>query len=164
MRTRIATVSDENRVSELLLASYTELMARDYEPGVLAASLPKMVRANTSLLGSGTFYIVDGPNSTAIGCGGWTLAAPGSGMETAGVANLRHFATHPGFTRQGIGRLIFSRCVEAARLAGVTIFQAYASLTAVAFYSSLGLQHIGDFDLQLGDGVALSAALMQGKV
>jgi GNAT superfamily N-acetyltransferase len=121
MRTRIATVSDENRVSELLLASYTELMARDYEPGVLAASLPKMVRANTSLLGSGTFYIVDGPNSTAIGCGGWTLAAPGSGMETAGVANLRHFATHPGFTRQGIGRLIFSRCVEAARLAGVTI-------------------------------------------
>ena len=164
MRVRIAAASNENAVSALLRASYTELMARDYGAAILAAALPAMVRANPSLLGSGTFYVVDGPNASFIGCGGWTLAAPGSKTETTSLAHLRHFATHPHFARRGIGRLIYHRCVEAARLAGVTTFQAYSSLTAIPFYASVGLRLIRTFDLSLGGDVTLPAAMMEAEL
>jgi GNAT superfamily N-acetyltransferase len=164
MRTRIATLGDEASVSALLLASYTNLMAKDYDAAVLAAALPRMVRANPTLLASGTFYVVDGPASLPAGCGGWTLAAPGTQAETAGLAHLRHFATHPDYTRQGIGRLIYNQCRDAAKLAGATRFQAYASLTSVPFYASVGLQFIGDFDITMGGDVKLPAALMEGAI
>jgi GNAT superfamily N-acetyltransferase len=164
MRIRIATLSDENPVSELLLASYSELMAREYDARALAAALPRMVRANPHLLASGTFYVVDGPAASIIGCGGWTLEAPDTKAETDGVAHLRHFATHPNFARRGVGRLIYSRCVEAAKLVGATKIQAYSSLTAVPFYSSVGLEPIRNFDLPLGDEVKLPAVLMEGKL
>ena len=49
MRTRIAVRSDESSVSELFLASYSELMAKDYDVGVLTAALSSVVRANPSL-------------------------------------------------------------------------------------------------------------------
>jgi GNAT superfamily N-acetyltransferase len=164
MRARLAVPSDEILVSALLLASYTTLMAKDYDAVVLAAALPRMVRANPSLLCSGTFYVVDAPAASVIGCGGWTLAAPGTEMEIASLAHLRHFATHPDFTRQGVGRLIYDRCVEAAALAGVTRFQANASLNAVAFYGSVGLRFIRNFELSLGGDVTLPAALMEGEL
>jgi GNAT superfamily N-acetyltransferase len=162
MRTRIAVLNDENSVSELLLAAYSELMSKDYDAATLAAALPKMVRANPALLSSGTYYVVDGPNSSVIGCGGWTLGAPGDGTESANLAHLRHFATHPDFARRGVGRLIFDRCVEAAKTAGVTRFQAYSSLTAVAFYSGVGLTPVRSFDLPLGGDIKLPAVLMEG--
>jgi GNAT superfamily N-acetyltransferase len=162
MHARCAVPGDETAVSALLLASYSELMAKDHDPHTMAAALPAMVRANPSLLASGTFYVVDGPASSVFGCGGWTIAAPGTNMETAGLAHLRHFATHPAFVRQGIGRLIYNRCVEAARRAGVTRFQAFSSLTAVAFYASAGLSIIRPFDLALAGNVKMPAMLMQG--
>jgi GNAT superfamily N-acetyltransferase len=162
MRARIAVLGDETSVSELLVASYTVLMATDYTAEALAAALPRMVQANPNLLGSGTFYVVDGPDSSVIGCGGWTLAAPGSKTQIESLAHLRHFATHPDFVRQGVGRLIYDRCVEAAKLAGITRFQAYSSLTAVAFYASVGLQLRRSFDLKLGGDVTLPAVLMEG--
>lgn len=164
MQARIATLGDEIAVSALLLASYTELMAKDYDAAVLSAALPRMVRANPGLLGAGTFYVVDGPAGAVIGCGGWTLAAPGTATEMAGLAHVRHFATHPDFARRGVGRLIYDRCVAAAKLAGVTRFQAYSSCTAVAFYASVGLRVVRAFDLPLGGGVTLPAVLMEGEV
>ncbi len=160
--TRLAALSDETAVSALLLASYSALMAKDYEAGVLAAALPRMVRANPGLLGSGTFYVVEGPGYAVIGCGGWTLAAPGTKVEVAGLGHLRHFATHPDFVRRGVGRLIYDRCVGAAGLACVTRFQAYSSLTAVPFYASVGLAFVRSFDLPLGGGASLPAVLMEG--
>jgi GNAT superfamily N-acetyltransferase len=164
MHARLAALSDETAVSALLLASYTGLMAKDYDPAVLAAALPHMVRANPSLLASGTFYVVEGPASSIIACGGWTRAAPGTARQTADLAHLRHFATHPNFARQGVGRLIYHRCAEAAELAGITRFQAYSSLTAVSFYASVGLAFVRSFDLRFGADVTLPAVLMEGEV
>ncbi len=151
-------------MTALLLASYPKLMAADYDAATLAAALPKLVRANPSHLRSGTFYVVDGLPGSVIGCGGWTVAAPDTKAEIPGLAHLRHFATHPDFARQGVGRLIYNRCVEAAKLAGATRFQAYSSLTAIAFYSSVGLRRIRNFDLPLGGEVKLPAALMEGEI
>jgi N-acetylglutamate synthase-like GNAT family acetyltransferase len=164
MHARLAALSDETAVSALLRAAYTDLMAKDYDPEVLAAALPRMVRANPSLLASGTFYVVESPASSIIACGGWTHAAPGTATQTANLAHLRHFATHPSFARRGIGRRIYHRCLQAAKSSGVTKFQAYSSLNAVPFYAGVGLAFIRTFDLPLGDSVKLPAALMEGEV
>ena len=164
MQVRIATLADEDAVNALLAASYPTLMAPDYKPAVLAAALPRMVRANPVLLGSGTFYLADEPGGAVIGCGGWTFAAPGSQAEAAGLAHVRHFATHPDFARQRIGSAIYTRCVQAAKAAGLDRFQAYASLTAVPFYTSLGLRMIRVFELQMGPEVTLPTALMEGII
>jgi GNAT superfamily N-acetyltransferase len=164
MRARVSGLHDEAEVSRLLSASYTHLMAKDYDAGVLAAALPRMVRANAGLLGSGTFYVVDGPASLIVGCGGWTLAAPDTQMAAAGLAHLRHFATHPDFTRRGIGRLIYDCCIAAAKPAGVVKVHAYSSLTAVPFYASVGLRLVRTFDLSLGGEIRLPAALMEGEI
>ncbi len=160
----MANPDDESRVSALLLASYAVLMADAYDAGVLAAALPRMTRANPRLLGSGTFYVVDGPDASIVGCGGWTLATPGTDTSTAGVAHLRHFATHPAYTRRSVGRLVYDRCAASARLAGADRFHAYSSLTAVPFYASMGLAPVRDFDLSLGDDVKLPAKLMEGRL
>jgi GNAT superfamily N-acetyltransferase len=164
MHIRIAVPGDEAAVSALLLASYTELMAKDYEAGVLAAALPRMVRANPGLLASGTFYVVEEPGGSVAGCGGWTVAAPGTKAEIARLAHVRHFGTHPDFVRRGVARLIYDRCVRAGKSAGVARFQAYASLTSVPFYASVGLRLIRNFDLSLGGDVTLPAALMEGDI
>jgi GNAT superfamily N-acetyltransferase len=164
MHTRIAVPGDDDAVSALLLASYPLLMAKDYTADALAVALPKMVRANPALLSSGTFYVVDGPGAFLIGCGGWTLAAPGTKDVMAGLAHLRHFATHPDSVRQGVGRLIYDRCAQDAKLASVTRFQAYSSLTAVAFYASAGLRIVRNFDLPLGGDATLPAVLMEGAL
>jgi GNAT superfamily N-acetyltransferase len=164
MHARIAVPGDETAVSALLLASYTKLMAKDYDASVLAAALPGMVRANPALLASGTFYVVDGPAASIIGCGGWTRAAPGTKTETPNLAHLRHFAAHPDFARQGIARVIYTQCANAAKSANITHFQAYASLTSIPFYASLGLDLIRTFDVQLGDNMRFPAALMEGEI
>ena len=53
---------------------------------------------------------------------------------------------------------------EAAKLAGATRFQAYASLTSVRFYAGVGLQFIRNFDITMGGDVKLPAALMEGAI
>ncbi len=95
MHIRITNLNDEKLVSELLYASYSELMVEEYDASALGLALPRMTHANPELLASGTFYIVEGMNSLAIGCGGWTLDAPGVKEKREGIAHLRHFATHP---------------------------------------------------------------------
>ena len=164
MNVRVAVPGDEASVSRLLLASYAGLLPEDCDAATLAAALPRMVRANPGLLGAGTFYVVDGPACSIVGCGGWTLAAPDANAHVAGLAHLRHFATHPDFVRRGLGRLVYDRCVRAMRSAGVVTVQAYASLTAVPFYSAVGLELTCRFDLSLGADVVLPAALMTGKI
>ncbi len=73
------------------------------------------------------------------------------------------FATHLDHVRRGSGRLIYHQGISAATLAGVTRFQAYSSLAALAFYASVGLEVVRHFHLPLGAGVTLSAALMEGQ-
>jgi hypothetical protein len=48
---------DGPAVSSLLEASYTKLLAIDYEPDLLANLLPLVTKANSQLLASGNFYV-----------------------------------------------------------------------------------------------------------
>jgi N-acetylglutamate synthase-like GNAT family acetyltransferase len=139
---RQAAIDDDPRITDLLEASYPELMKTHYESAVLISALPLMTRANPQLLGSGTYYVAETDNQLIIGCGGWTMNRPDTGTIVEGTAHLRHFATHPDFTGKGIGRLIYDACERTAKSAGVNLFECFASLNAQGYYKALGFEPV----------------------
>jgi N-acetylglutamate synthase-like GNAT family acetyltransferase len=161
---RVATPDDAGAVDALLEASYPLLMAPFYDPAVLAPALKLMTKAQMSLLASGTYYVAETPPGLLVGCGGWTLERPGTGLIEADLAHIRHFGTHPAWTNRGIGRAIYRRCEAAARSAGVTRFECYSALNAEGFYASLRFASIRRMEMELEPNVALASVLMSREI
>lgn len=161
---RVAGPADEAGIGALLAASYPVLMAPGYDAASLARFLPIITRANPALLASGTFYLAETADGEIIGCGGWSAGRPGSGKVEAGLAHLRHFATHHGWARCGIGRALYETCEAAAREAGVDRFECYSSLNAVAFYEALGFASVREITLPMPRGITAPAMLMERAI
>ncbi|MGI9475440.1 MAG: GNAT family N-acetyltransferase, partial [Hyphomicrobiaceae bacterium] len=130
-------------------------------PDVLAVAVPLMTRANPALLGSGTFYVAETADHQIVGCGGWTMQRPGTGEIVDGLAHIRHFATHPDRTGNGIGRALYDTCAREAKHAAVSRFECFASLNAQEFYMALGFEPIGRINISIGPGVDFQALHMQ---
>jgi len=167
---RQSTLADEAVVSEVLELSYAKLMQKSYKPDVLAKLLPVIDKANSSLLTSETYYLAEAGKGGAIGVGGWTKQHPDDGDRLTGVGHLRHFATHPSWVGQGVGRALFDRCVFDARSSGINQLQCYASLNAVDFYAKLGFKAIDRIDIPIGrnreilGGLSMEAMLMERQL
>ena len=158
---RVATSADEQAVNVLLEASYPVLMRRDYDRASLAAALPTMTRANPNLLASGTFYLAFAGARTLVGCGGWSRERPGQGDVEDRLAHIRHFATHPDWIGQGVGRAIYRMCARDARSAGIDCFECYSSLNAEGFYAALGFELIQPLDVAMGPDLSMPVMLMR---
>jgi GNAT superfamily N-acetyltransferase len=157
---RVAMPADETAVTALFQASYPVLMREAYPPEVLAAALPLMTRANPKLLASGRFVLALSDEGETIGCGGWSLDRPGTGEIEAGLAHIRHFATHPGAVRRGAGRAIFDACRRGATDAGCRAFECYSSLNGETFYAALGFRRVSEVEVQMGPTVRFPSVLM----
>ena len=157
---RIAREDDADGISAVLASAYGDLMARHYDRAVMAATLPSLVRANPSLLASGTYYVQVTAENRIVACGGWTMQEPGTGRIESAIAHMRHFATHADWTRQGLGAGVFERCRQDARAAGVQTFTCFASLGSESFYRSLGFQLVERRDLRIGPAVRFPSILM----
>ena len=135
---RIASPQDAEAVSALLAASYPLLMAFGYDPILFARALPVLTKANPALLSTRTWYVVEalGADDRLVGCGGWARQRPDMPNERVDpiLGHIRHFATHPNWTRRGIGRALFDRCVTDARAAGVCSFECYSSIALSQAY------------------------------
>jgi len=161
---RTATPDDEREVTQLLTASYPVLMKGAYEEAVLERALPLMTKANPTLLASGTFYLAETLDGEVVGCGGWTKERPGSDEIEDGLAHIRHFATHPAWTRKGVGKSIFNHCRKQAGKAGFTCLEVYTSLNAELFYQSVGMKSVGPFDVPMGEGLNFPSVRMIGAI
>lgn len=162
---RQAGLPDEQAVGEVLQASYPASLAGAYDADLLAHALPLMVRANPALLRTGTYYLAETADGQPVGCGGWTLARPHAPHEKSdtldpALAHIRHFATHPGWVRQGIGRALFDRCAEEAKAAGAQSFECYSTLAAESFYQVLGFKTVEAITLALAPGVSFPSLRM----
>ncbi len=93
---RVAGPSDIEAVGALLVASYSSLLTARYASDTLRRALPHLTRANPTLLASGTYFLAEREPGDLAGCGGWTIARPGSGEIIDGEAHLRHFAAPSG--------------------------------------------------------------------
>lgn len=160
MPSRAATPADADAISSLLAASYSSLLRPSYDGATLDLALPRMTRANSNLLASGTYYVVECQPSQLIGCGGWTLARPGSEDVTEGEAHIRHFATHPDWVRQGLGTSVLALCFENARHAGVRRLYCYSTLNGEGFYRSAGFGTVGPIAVPMGLDFTFPAMLM----
>ncbi len=158
---RVATPQDEQAVDGLLAASYPVLMRRHYDRASLAAALPRIAKANPTLLASGTYYLAFAASHVLVGCGGWTREHPGSGAIEDQLAYIRHFATHPDWTGHGVGRAIYQACVRDARSAGVNCFECFSSLNAEGFYAALGFELIQPLDITMGPDLIMPIMVMR---
>lgn len=137
---RVAMPGDIDQVSALLDRSYNQLWASHYDADVIAAVRPFVTRANPKLLSSGTYFVVTAPDGLAVGCGGWTHEAPGTGALEDGIAHVRHFATDPDWLRLGIAGAMLRRCIAEAKASGAGTLFADSAHGAEAFYASFGFE------------------------
>jgi N-acetylglutamate synthase-like GNAT family acetyltransferase len=158
---RVADPGDDKSVSDLLSASYPALLAQDYDPRLLSAALPLMTKANPRLLASGTYYVAVNGSGGIIGCGGWTVEAPGGGGAKPGIGHIRHFAVHPDWTRRGVGQTILKRCFDDASARGLGTLECYSTLTAAAFYESAGFLPVAKIAVPMSSTVAFPSVLMR---
>ena len=131
-----------------------------YRDSVLTAALPAMTIAQPSLLQSGTYYLAETIGGILVGCGGWSMERPGSGEVLAGLAHIRHFCVHPEWTRQGVGRALYTRCRDDAKNFGVTVFECCSSINGESFYAALGFERDRIVAGELPGGMALPSVRM----
>jgi N-acetylglutamate synthase-like GNAT family acetyltransferase len=148
-------------VSALLAASYATLLASHYEKGLLDRALPFMTKANPTLLASGAFYVAQSSHGELIGCGGWSLERPGTAKIVRGEAHIRHFATHPDWTRLGVARSIMNRCCTDVKARYVSELHCCSTFAAESFYAALGFKSVAAADIPLGSEVSFPAVLMR---
>ncbi|ACB50043.1 unknown [Crocosphaera subtropica ATCC 51142] len=158
---RVASLEDKEVVTQLLKASYPVLMKSRYSEEHLSNILPIMTKANPFLLSSGTFYLAETKDKSVIGCGGWTKEKPGSSEIETGLGHIRHFATHPQWTRKSIGRKIYQRCEKEAKMAQIKCFECFSSLNAEGFYRALGFKSVKNIDIILVNHLKIEAVWMR---
>ncbi len=122
-----------------------------------------MTRPHPTLLGSGTYFLAEAEGEP-VGCGGWSLVAPGTPLAEQGVGHIRHFATAESWTGRGIGRMIYARCEAQARAAGVRRLLCYSSLNGEAFYSALGFRRIDLLDVPMGTDLTFPSVRMARSI
>ena len=156
---RVAQPTDKEAVTAVLTSGYLALAA-DYDPAVLAVALPLMTAANPGLLACGTYYVQQTPDGRIVSCGGWSQEEPGTRNVQAGIAHIRHFATHADWIRRGLAASIFERCRREGLAGGIRTFKCFSSLGAVPFYASLGFAIAERADLVIGDRIRFPAVTM----
>ena len=158
MRVRTATSVDADAIGAVLEASYSQLMRGAYPDSLLERALPRIIRANPELVGSGRYHIAESDTGEAMACGGWSDRPPGAGPD--GHAHIRHFATHPDWTGKGAGRAIYERCESEAAAAGFGGFVCFSSLNGEGFYAALGFRRVREIRVPMGPGLRFPSVLM----
>lgn len=161
---RTASPMDMDAVSILLEISYSRLLAGSYDISTLELALPYMVKANSMLLASGTYYVAEVEPGKLVGCGGWTSEKPGSGEVVEGEGHVRHFAVHPDWIKHGIGTALLIRCIADARLVGIHKLYCFSTFNAEPFYRASGFQTIGSIDVRMGPTIVFPAVLMEREI
>lgn len=158
---RVASLEDKESVTLLLKDSYHKLMSSRYSVESLSTVLPVITQANPSLLLSGTFYLAETTNKLIIGCGGWTKEKPGSEEIKQGIGHIRHFATHPEWIGKSVGKTIYARCEQEAKIAKIHCLECYSSLNAEGFYAALGFKALKNIDVTLGNNQKIATVWMR---
>jgi N-acetylglutamate synthase-like GNAT family acetyltransferase len=159
-KVRLSDAGDLAQVDELLARAYPILLKPDYPASILVTAISRMARANPSLLASGSYYVAETRNGSIVGCGGWGLTNPNAPRRRQRLAHVRHFATDPNLTRQGVARAIMARCLADVADYDVRWMECHSTRTAVPFYCAMGFEEVREMLVPLAPGVEFPAILM----
>ena len=157
-----ASEADRAILEDLIADCYATVYPGWYDADVLENALPAMLRIDPALLNSGR-YLMARAGTVIVGCGGWSVATPGTGTVASGIGHIRHFATRPGMMGKGVGGTILERCAAEAAAAGVTKLTCFSSLAAEGFYARHGFAKQQDVSVMIGEA-AFPAVLMERKL
>jgi N-acetylglutamate synthase-like GNAT family acetyltransferase len=111
----------------------------------------------------GSYFVAETASGKLIGCGGWSRQLPGTGEISGNIGHIRHFATHSGWTGQGIGRALYDVCEAQASATGIAQFDCFASLNAEGFYAALGFERVDRIEVAM-PGVSFPGILMRREI
>jgi GNAT superfamily N-acetyltransferase len=151
--------TDLDAVSRVSAASYSVLLVPDYPAEILAVIVPVISRAKPELISSGTYFAAI-ENNEIIAVGGWTKTRPGTNELVEGLGHIRHVAADPRHLRKGAAGMIVQRCLNEARLAGITEMECLSTKTAVPFYARFGFGVVTERDVVLA-GVPFASIEMK---
>lgn|SRR5262245_37146340 len=147
---RVARRDDLAALAELMELAIAGLQKAYLDERQVSASRAIM-GLDTQLVEDGTYFVVERDGELA-GCGGWSRRATlyggdqSPGRDAAlldparDAARVRAMYTHPGHTRQGVGRLILSLCEAAARSEGFSRMELMATLAGEPLYRASGYE------------------------
>jgi N-acetylglutamate synthase-like GNAT family acetyltransferase len=160
---RLARPDDLRGVDRLLARSYPRLLKADYPPSIMVTLVPLIARARPELLASGRYFVVADAAGRVLGAGGYSLSAPVSAVQRA-LGHIRHVATDPDVTRQGIGRRLMAAVFSAAQAEGVQRFECLSTRTAVPFYAAVGFRVVRPVAVPLTPALSFPAVQMVREV
>ena len=174
---RLATPADVPALRALVEASVRGLSVGHYTPAQIESALRHALGVDTQLIADGTYWVVEAPDGGLAAAGGWSARRMlyGSDALRAGgddapldparePARIRAFVVHPAWARQGLGRLLFTRCMEEARAAGFRELELGATLPGVPLYLALGFTARERIQIPIPDGPALDGVRMTRPV
>lgn len=157
---RRAGPADLAAVDRLLSRSYPRLLAADYPPSTLVLAVPLISRARPELLASGRYFLALDAAGIVVAAGGWSTGGPDGSVTGSQTGQVRHVATDPDVTRQGIGRRLMHEVMADAGRAGMRRLSCLSTRTAVPFYAALGFRVMGATDVPLRPGIVFPAVRM----
>ncbi|MEO6631381.1 MAG: GNAT family N-acetyltransferase [Mucilaginibacter sp.] len=172
LTTRLATQRDIPQLNDLIALSVRGLSTEYYTPNQIESAIKYIFGVDTQLITDGTYYIAE-KDGVLVGCGGWSKRNTLYGGDqhkdiedpllnaATDAARIRAFFVHPGYARQGIGRLIINLCEDAAKSNGFTTFELGATLPGVPLYEVMGYQAIERIDAPLANGEVLGIVKMK---
>jgi GNAT superfamily N-acetyltransferase len=172
---RQARREDVATLQGLIERSVRQLGANWYSSGQIASALRFMFGVDTQLIDDGTYYAVQ-QAERIVAAGGWsgrrTLFGGDQWKHGADApldpateaARIRAFFVDPGFARQGLGRLLFDRCLTDARAARFQRLELMATLPGEPLYRALGFAEDERLELALPDGVQMPLVRMSRAI
>ncbi|MGE7204956.1 GNAT family N-acetyltransferase [Sphingomonas sp. NPDC019816] len=146
---RWANSTDLPAIAVLMDRAIATLQQAFLSPAEIIASRAVM-GLDTQLIADGTYLLAFAEGRLA-GCGGWSARATlyggdhSTGLRDAALldpatqpARIRAMYTDPDFARRGLGRMILTRCEDAARDAGFRRAEMMATLAGEPLYRACG--------------------------
>ena len=172
---RKASLDDRNEIERLIAESARGLSREDYNDAQIEAAIATVFGVDTDLIDDGTYFVAE-CGGELIGCGGWSRRRTLFGGDhyttrdasyldpLSEPAKIRAFFVHPDHARKGVARAILNRCESEAAAHGFRAVELMATMPGVKFYRACGYAPLGDYELELKEGVKLELMPMRKEL
>ncbi|HYL20365.1 MAG TPA: GNAT family N-acetyltransferase [Gemmatimonadales bacterium] len=171
-RVRLAQPNDVADLQALIARSARGLSVGYYTPAQTEAAVRYVFGVDSQLIADRTYFVIEN-EGRVVACGGWSRrrtlfggdqakAGPDPLLDPATEpARIRAFFVDPQMARRGLGRLLMSECISAARAAGFGALELVSTLPGEPLYLATGFSVIERFDLALPGDVLVPVTKMR---